>query len=61
MRAQMAHSSASRIDLAGLAACQGLAQRSRTHVAAIGAIQHMNAGTTLFSEGDEAEDRKSVV
>jgi CRP/FNR family transcriptional regulator len=50
-----------KIDLVGLAACQGLAHRTRTHVAAIGSIQRLEAGATLFSEGDLAANVYQVV
>jgi CRP/FNR family transcriptional regulator len=61
MQAQAATKAAAKIDLAGLAACQGLAQRARTHIAAIGSVQRVDQGTTLFSEGDRAEYVYEVV
>lgn len=61
MQTQAASNVAPKIDLVGLAACQGLSQRSRTHVAAIGAVQRLEPGMTLFSEGDAAANVYQVV
>lgn len=61
MYVQAASNAASKIDLVGLANCQGLTQRSRTHVAAIGAVQRLEEGATLFSEGDPAANVYQVV
>jgi CRP/FNR family transcriptional regulator len=61
MHVQAASNAAAKIDLVGLAACQGTAQRARTHVAAIGAVQRLEEGATLFSEGDPATNVYQVV
>jgi CRP/FNR family transcriptional regulator len=61
MQVQAVANAAAKIDLVGLAACQGLAQRTRAHVAAIGAVQRLDQGATLFSEGDPATNVYQVV
>ena len=50
-----------KIDLVGLAACQAQAHRSQAPVAAIGSIQHLAQGATLFTEGDPATSVYQVV
>ncbi|MGQ0674997.1 MAG: helix-turn-helix domain-containing protein [Rhodospirillales bacterium] len=61
MHAHAVSTIAAKIDLAGLAAGQGMGQRARIHIAAIGSIQRVDQGTTLFSEGDRAENVYQVV
>src|SRR5690349_18397702 len=50
-----------KIDLVGLAACQGLAHRSQSQVAAVGSVQQLSEGATLFAEGDPATSVFQVV
>jgi len=61
MQVQAISNVAAKIDLAGLAACQGLAHRTRPQVAAIGYVQTLDAGETLFAEGDAAANVYQVI
>jgi CRP/FNR family transcriptional regulator, anaerobic regulatory protein len=52
---------ASKIDIAGLAMCRGLARQSASRIVAVSTLQKAAAGETLFSEGDEADGIYEVV
>lgn len=51
----------SKIDVAGLAMCRGLAQPSANRVVAVSTLQRAAAGETVFSEGDDADGIYEVV
>ena len=49
------------VDFAGLIVCKGLGQQATRHIAAISIVEKHSPGSTLFSEGDEAENVYEVV
>jgi CRP/FNR family transcriptional regulator, anaerobic regulatory protein len=52
---------ATKIDIAGLAMCRGLARQAASRVIAVSAMHKARAGETLFSEGDDADGIYEVV
>lgn len=52
---------ATKIDIAGLAMCRGLARQAASRIVAVSALQRAKAGETLFSEGDAADGIYEVV
>jgi CRP/FNR family transcriptional regulator len=61
MQAQVLSNAAVKPDFAALAVCRGLGRQATSHVAAISSLQKKAAGSTLFSEGDTAENVYEVV
>jgi CRP/FNR family transcriptional regulator len=61
MHAHKSLTAAASVELSELAICRGLGRRAATHVAAIGILQRLAPGKTLFSEGDDADGVYEVV
>ncbi len=51
----------SKIDIAALAMCRGLAHQAASRIVAVSSLRKATAGETLFSEGDEADGLYEVV
>jgi CRP/FNR family transcriptional regulator, anaerobic regulatory protein len=54
-------SAVSKIDIARLAMCRGLARQAASRIVAVSTLQKAPAGETLFAEGDEADGVYEVV
>lgn len=61
MYAAAISTTASKIDIAALAMCRGLARQAASRVVAVSTLQKAPAGETLFSEGDDADGIYEVV
>ena len=53
--------SLSKLDIAALAMCRGLAQSATKRIVAVSTVQRAKAGETLFTEGDAADGIYEVV
>lgn len=52
---------ATKIDVAGLAMCRGLARQAASRIVAVSTLQRTKPGETLFAEGDDADGIYEVV
>ncbi len=52
---------ATKVDIAGLAMCRGLARQAASRIVAVSTLQRAKPGETLFAEGDEADGIYEVV